>query len=207
MSRVLKVCGVQSALEAKLLLECGVDFVGLNFIPDSSRCLSLDAALEIMEVYRSSSVKTVALFRDQSLKQVANYADRMGVDYAQLCGSESQEYQNAIRIPVMRTIAVDQADTASQLCAFISTHPAAYYILDRKKQGSGALVALDMASEVSAKYPDKIFLAGGLTPDNLANALSQASPYGIDIAAGVRTGDNLDHDKVMSCLAVIRQSQ
>lgn len=196
----LKICGVQTADEARQLAELGVDYIGLNFVPTSSRLITIETAEAIVEAVRDSQVQTVALFRDQPLDMVNDYAHRLGIDYVQLHGSESTDYAHQVEAPVIKAIAVNSAQPTTQIKDFINSYPADYFVLDRHQQGRGEAVDFRLAREIAETYPDKIFLAGGLSPDNLADVLKVVQPYGIDIASGVRTDSILDMAKIADCL-------
>ena len=201
----LKICGVKSVDEARQLRESGVDLVGLNFIPGSSRFISLEAADEIMAELKSSSIQTVALFAGRPLDEVDDYASRLDVDYIQLHGNEPAEYAKGVNATVIRAIAVDSNQTAQELIKFMQGFPADYFMLDRQRQGQGSIVDLELAAEVISALPDKIFLAGGLNADNLVEVLARVRPYGIDIASGVRdANDGLDIIKVRQCQEILR---
>lgn len=200
----LKVCGIKTTEEAEALKQTGVDYIGLNFVPSSSRCISLETAQAILSVFKGSNVKTIALFQNQPLDMVEEYARQLGVDYVQLHGDEPAEYARSLQVPVMRAIAVDPDENAGKVIGFIKTYPADYFVLDRAKQGQGDPVDTVLASEIVTVAPDKICLAGGINPDNLAGIVSQVRPYVIDISSGVRTGDAIDMEKVSNCLQLIR---
>ncbi|HVA10741.1 MAG TPA: phosphoribosylanthranilate isomerase [Candidatus Dormibacteraeota bacterium] len=202
----LKICGVRSAGEAKQLNELKVGYIGLNFIPTSSRCISLDMAESIMNELSHGDSKTVGLFAGHPAEVVINYAQRLGMDYVQLHGNEPADYALKLKTPVIRAIAVDPDSSAYDLIRFIDSYPAEFFVLDRPMQGQGDIVNMKLASKIISARPDKIFLAGGLTPSNLNKVLSslQTYPYGIDIAGGVRTSSNdLDTNKVSSCLGIL----
>ncbi len=202
----LKICGVRSAEEAKQLNELKVGYTGLNFIPTSSRCISIETAELIINELSHGDSKTVGLFAGHTAQEVNNYAEHLGLDYVQLHGSEPADYAQKIKTPVIRAIAVDPDSSAYDLIRFIDNYPAEFFVLDRPTQGQGDIVNIELASKIILARPDKIFLAGGLAPDNLKEILSslQANPYGIDIAGGVRSGSNdLDTSKVLGCLEIL----
>ena len=200
----LKICGVKTVSEARQLRELGVDYVGLNFIPESPRLISLDAAESIVAALQGSSVKTVALFRNQPSETVNEYASRLGADYVQLHGDESAEYARSVTKPVIKAIAVDPAVSATELIDFTADYPAAYFLLDRHEQGRGDIVGTGIARQVVDCMPDKVCLAGGLTTENLKDVLIKVHPYAIDISRGVRTDEAIDMAKVSRCLEIIR---
>ena len=201
----LKICGVKSVDEAKLLRESGVNLVGLNFVPESPRCITLEQAKAIMAVFKDSPVETVTLFRNQPADIVNDYTERLGVDYVQLHGDESAEYARSIKKPVIKAIAVKPDAPADKLIEYIKNYPADYFVLDRHEQGRGDIINTGLAAQIVKMFPNKIYLAGGLNPDNLAEVLSKVNPFGIDIASGARTkDDSLDITKVIRCVDVIK---
>lgn len=202
--RTLKICGLKSLAEAKELKDLPIDYVGLNFIPSSTRYLSLETALAIMEELRPRPIKTVALFAAWPLEEVNDYVRRLGVDYVQLHGDEPADYARQVEAPVMRAIAVSPELSATELAGFINDYPADFFVLDRQRQGQGQLVSPALVGAVVNLTDKPIFLAGGLTPRNLAETLQQVRIYGIDIAGGVRTSDRLDFAKVINCLKLVK---
>lgn len=198
----LKICGVKTPEEANALKEVGVEYVGLNFVPSSSRCISLEQAQDIMAALKGSGIHVVALFQDQPIEMVSEYVRELDVDYVQLHGSESPEYARSVPKPVIKAIAVKPGTPADELIKYIQDYPADYFVLDRAQQGKGDLVDTKLAAQIVKEFPDKIYLAGGLNPDNLPAILQQVQPYGIDISSGVRTDEMIDTAKVKSSIAV-----
>lgn len=195
----LKICGVKTVEEAQGLKEAGVDYIGLNFVPESPRCITLDQAEAIMAVFKGSATQTVALFRNQPVDMVNDYADQLGVDYVQLHGDEDAEYARSMTKPVIKAIAVDPTVSAAELIEIVRSYPAEYFVLDRHEQGRGDIVHTGIARQVVDSAPDKVCLAGGLTPENLPAILAEVHPYAIDISKGVRTGEDIDLAKVQAC--------
>lgn len=190
----LKICGVRSVDEAQELAELGVDFIGLNFVPSSSRLIDLDTGQAIAVALKDRPVKVVTLFQNQLLEFVQRYVSQIKPDYAQLHGDESGGYISKLDVPVIKAITPDTQNAPT----------AAYYLLDRAKQGQGAAIDAVTAAVFVRTYPNRGFLAGGLTPENLAGILGQEQPFAIDIAGGVRTNDHLDFAKVNQILEIVR---
>jgi len=205
MTRIkLKICGIKTTDEAEALKNTEISYIGLNFVPSSPRCITLETAKEIMAVFQDSGIGTVALFQDQPLDMVEEYSRELAVAYVQLHGEESAEYARSLRKPVIKAVAVNPEATADELIRYIKDYPADYFVLDRHEQGRGDIVATGIAKRVVDFMPNKVCLAGGLTPDNLADVLSKVQPYAIDISSGVRTDGTIDTAKVEKCLQTIR---
>lgn len=201
----LKICGVKTVEEAKALKDAGADYVGLNFVPSSARCITLETAKDIRAVLQGSPVEIVALFRDQPADMVNDYADQLDVDYIQLHGDEPAEYARSLNRPVIKAVAVKPGVSAAELIKTIESYPGAYFVLDRHTQGQGDIVDTGLARQVVDSAPDKVCLAGGLNPDNLADILSKVQPFAIDISSGVRSGDAIDMAKVAQCQQIMRK--
>lgn len=197
----LKICGVQNADEAKSLTDVGVRMVGINFVPTSARRISLRAAKTIMTEIQGCDAETVLLFQDQPLEDVKKAAEILKPDYIQLHGNEDAKYMQQVDLPIIKAIPVKEATTSTQVQSYINSHPADFYLLDREIQGSGNMVSLKLAKDIAINYPDKIYIAGGINPQNIESVAKAALPYGIDIAGGVRTGSRIDISKVKECLA------
>ncbi len=151
----LKICGVKTVEEAEGLKEAGVDYVGLNFVPESPRCITLEQAKAIMDALKDSPVQTVALFRNQPADLVNDYLNQLGVDYVQLHGDEPAEYAQSMQKPVIKAISVDPTVSAAELIDFIKDYPAEYFVLDRHEQGRGDIVGTGIARQVVDFAPDK----------------------------------------------------
>ena len=190
----VKICGVQSIEEAVRLAEMDVDFVGLNFVPTSSRNIDLSAGKTIAESLKNTPTRVVALFQDHPLEVVQEYIHAINPDLVQLHGEEDDEYIAKLNVPVIKSI------TSGREMTSLSQ----YYLLDRISRGQGPVIDAAVAAAVVEKYPESVFLAGGLTPDNLLEILMQARPFGIDIAGGVRTANVLDFEKVTKILNIVR---
>ncbi len=193
----LKICGLMSADEARLAIKYGADYAGINFVPTSQRRVSIETAQSMLEVLKKSDIKTVAVFQDQPLAEVREILNSVSVDYVQLHGSETPEYAVSLALPVIRAIS-DQDQMAN--------FQAEYFLLDRPTQGKGSLVDLKLAEQIIDSYPGKVFLAGGLMPDNMAVVLSTVQPYAVDIASGVRTDNKLDESKLLKVIGIINQA-
>ncbi len=196
----LKICGVQSVREARRLADLGVDFISLNFVLTSLRRIDVATAKAIAAALRGSSVQVIVLFQDQPIEEVSHFIQEIQPDYAQLHGSETDAYINALTVPVIKAFTPRQF----QKQAFLLPASAAYYLLDRDERGKGPVVDTTIAARIIAAYPERVFLAGGLTPDNLPAMVAAVKPFGIDVAGGVRTGDVLDFAKVEKILDIVR---
>lgn len=140
----------------------------------------------------------VGVFADMDADEVNDIANAAGLDLVQLSGGETQGYIERIERPVLRAIHVGETDTASDVFEAITAGSAAGLLLDTASKsargGTGEAFDWDVAAEVARRTP--FLLAGGLTPENVAAAVEQVEPWGVDVSSGVETGGKKDIEKV-----------
>lgn len=175
----VKVCGITSEDDALLAVAMGADAIGFVFAP-STRQVSASRVYDITRRL-PPEILTVGVFRDETPKRVIEIADKAGVKGVQLHGRESQAVvaEVAAVVPfVIRAFAAGapQVATADQLATNT-------IILDGSVPGSGHVFDWSLAGEV----PDgvRVILAGGLDPDNVADAVSTVDPWGVDASSGL----------------------
>lgn len=210
-----KICGTRSAEAATKAVESGADFVGMCLVPGAKRCITPETALAISEAvhsYKGKELSTeddgslsakaagdffstsstrltslrpkiVGIFQNQPLSEVLELQRAYNLDMVQLHGDEPIEWANLIPVPVIR--------------AFKPGHPGiglrGYHTIPLLDSGAGSGKLLDVSKveEVLRKDPDlRIFLAGGLNPDNVAQAVEALGKLGsrvvgVDVSSGV----------------------
>lgn len=199
----IKICGIRNKDEAHYLISKKINFIGLNFIPSSKRLVDLHTASSIMNIIKKSNVKSVLLFKDHDRAAIIEIVKALKPDYIQLNGSETNSFAESLKLPVIRTIGIDTSDNIQRILENIKPHATQNIILDRVKQGAGPRVDIELAKTVVLKQSKNIFIAGGLDSTNIKQLIENVRPYGIDIAGGVRTNNDLDEKKVSALLNVI----
>ena len=214
----VKICGIQDAGDALVAARAGADFVGLVFVPERRRRLDEDAAQGIVSSLREqlqAPPQVVGLFADQDLEEVNGVVGRCGLDMVQLCGEESPDYCDRVEVPVIKVLHVsasqDVGDAGESIAPqMLSLREAGHLItLDRKVEGlqggTGQSFDWDIARELSRR--DLPFLlAGGLTPENVAEAVRKVRPWGVDVSSGVETrgSPGKDHGKLRAFIQAAR---
>lgn len=201
----IKICGIMTPDDASAAVEAGADLIGLNFVPDSPRYLSLDAAEAIAERV-GGQVELVAVFRDAPWSQIERVTRRIDIERIQLHGDESEEDIELVDHPVIK--AVRGADREA-----VERYPGALLLLDHPTLGGGQGQTWNWteAAELIAEGQDLI-LAGGLTPDNVGAALAELGdllPWGVDVATGVEQDGSVRKDpkRMKAFVAAVRQSE
>lgn len=214
----VKICGFQTVEPMRAAIEAGADAVGLVFIPSARRGLTLDDAGRLLAEVRGAGLvmpKVVGLFGDQPFDEVATTAEALQLDAVQLCGQEGMEYCAHLRIPIYKVISVDpQVPVSAQMPRIMllqQRHALAGHriVIDTKIAGeyggTGQRFDWELASDLAQAF--EMCLAGGLSPENVAEAVSQVRPWGVDASSGVETDGAKDVDKVRSFVAAVRAAE
>ncbi len=198
----IKICGVTHPEDAVAAADAGADLIGLNFVPDSPRYLSLDLAAEIAESVEGR-VERVAIFRDAPWSEIERVTRRVGLERIQFHGDESEEDIELVDYPVIKAVRGADREAADRF-------PGALLLLDHPTKGGGQGAAWDWteATELIAEGMD-LMLAGGLTPDNVTAALEALGdylPWGVDVATGVELEGEVRKDpaRVAAFVAAVR---
>jgi len=175
----VKICGITNEDDALFAVAMGADAVGFVFAPSTRQI----APQQVYDITRRlpPEILTVGVFRDDHPSRVIDIVNRSGVRAAQLHGHETPEDVAAVAAQVKWVIksfvaGSNDARRADQFGTDI-------ILVDAADPGSGSVFDWSLAAEV----PDgpRLILAGGLTPDNVATAVAQVQPWGVDVSTGV----------------------
>lgn len=185
MTRV-KICGITRLPDALAAAEAGADALGFNFWPGSSRYIAPSRARRIVEQL-PPLVTPVAVFVNEPTAGVKRKAKRAGITTVQLHGEESPKQAEALvraGLTVIKALSVGEGFRVARLRAYKNV---AGFLLDTQVKGlrGGTGKTFDWSKARVARRIGKIFLAGGLTPANVARAIRAARPYAVDVSSGV----------------------
>lgn len=182
MSVKVKVCGITRLEDAHAAIGFGADALGFVFHERSPRCVSVDMARHIISSL-PPFVTTVGLFVNETIDRVREVRRRAGVDLVQLHGDESPETVSALGPNVIKVIRVRGIESF----AGIEKYRPRAFLLDAHHDavygGTGLRFDWDLAQWLDGEIP--FIVAGGLTPDNVAEAIEATWPYGVDVSSGV----------------------
>lgn len=178
----VKICGITRPQDAAAAAHAGVDAIGLNFVPESRRHIDVAQAHAILAA-TPAHVTTVGVFRGHSADEVLDLVDTLGLHGAQLQGDYPTDVLYAVAAEVqMLILAMTIEDVPRRP---IDEHPAAIVLIDGPAPGSGEPFDWTTVGDLVTRR--KVLLAGGLQPDNVAAAIRQVHPWGVDVATGVET--------------------
>lgn len=208
----IKICGIRTVEEARWAAASGADFLGFNFYPPSPRHISTAECCHIAEVLRSEmpNIVLVGVFVNQPPREVVEIMERCNLDLAQLSGDESLEDQTILGERAYKALRISKRSPVLSLDERVyrrKTPPA--LLVDAsiagEYGGTGQLADWDLAASIAAQKP--IFLAGGLTPHNVAEAIRRVRPWGVDVASGVEvTPGRKERAKIQAFIHNARQA-
>ncbi|MBS1791993.1 MAG: phosphoribosylanthranilate isomerase [Acidobacteria bacterium] len=182
----LKVCGITSLEDALAAIECGAEFLGFNFYRKSPRYIAPEAARAIIEQL-PSEITTVGIFVNEAQpKDVIQILQISSVQLAQLHGDEGATYCEAVGAErVVKALRVGEGFDVRQ----VQDYPAWAILFDAFDKnlygGTGKTANWEVARE-AAKLT-RLFLAGGLSPENVAEAIRSVEPFAVDVNSGVES--------------------
>ena len=178
----VKVCGITSEEDALLAVAMGADAVGFNFVPSSPRFLAVSRAADIAKRL-PPEILTVGIFRDEAPARVVELTNHAGLRAAQLHGHETDEDTRWVRQRVPVVIKVFPGGDPA--LAHAAGYGADIVMLDSASPGSGKVFDWSLAEGAPSGL--RILLAGGLTPENVGEAIERVRPWGVDVATGVES--------------------
>ena len=194
----VKICGITRCEDAQLAVEAGADAIGLVFYEKSPRFVTNNEAAEISQVI-PAFVSRVALFKDAEQQMIESVLAQVEIDLIQFHGSETADYCEQFNRPYIKAIGMkgSEHDEDFLITSAKSYQSAKAILLDGHAPGEagGTGESFDWASIATINKP--MVLAGGLTPDNVKQAIDLVHPFAVDVSSGVESSPGIkDKDKV-----------
>lgn len=211
----IKICGIRNEEQALAVAAAGADLIGLMFAP-SPRQITPAQAEKIMAALKKTraTLEVVGVFVNAHVGTVNRIAERCNLDWVQLSGDEPWEYCREMARPVIQVIRLSRNRKAEQVCKDL-----AYGTKLLKKQrhifhldsnvrdkygGTGKKFDWKLAAPVAREFP--VIVAGGLTPENVKEAIELIKPWGVDVSSGVETKGVKDMDKILKFIENVRKA-
>jgi len=195
MSVKVKICGITNVEDAQAAAAAGADLIGFVFYEKSPRFVTVEQAAAIAETV-SPWVVRVGLFVDAPPALVGEAASACGLQLLQFHGDETPEYCRQFGAMSMKAFRVKDADTIQRLPEFRTDAWLLDAYVPGQLGGTGHSFNWDLAVE-AVKLGKPVFLAGGLTTENVGEAVRKVRPYGVDVSSGVESAPGKkDHAKV-----------
>lgn len=219
----IKFCGIKTLNDALAAITAGADYLGFNFYPKSVRFIEKNVCAEITSVLKREhpQIKLVGVFVNSAVDEIKDTLQTCALDLAQLHGDEAPEMLSALNglafkaIRLSASISVDESVSSFLKSAAPVRYPfqesaLPVLLVDAAVKsvygGSGVTADWNSAAELAKKYP--LLLAGGLTPENIAEAVRRVKPWGVDVASGVESAPGeKDAGKMKAFVQAVRDGQ
>jgi phosphoribosylanthranilate isomerase len=201
----VKVCGLTRAEDVQACIDAGVDAIGFNFWPQSKRYLTLDAADRLSQLV-PPHVLRVGVFVRAPPQEVRIAVERARLGAVQLHGDEDPQDYIGVGAPLWQVVRISGPESLPGM----PSRAAAAVLLDAHvegKGGSGRRFDWALVPWVRAwRLP--VWLAGGLTPENVGEAIVRAAPDGVDVASGVESAPGIkDASRIRAFMAAVRAAE
>ena len=214
MTRV-KICGIREKAHALAVIEAGGDFIGLVFAP-SQRQVTPDQARKIVSTVKECSETTavVGVFVNMPAPEVNRIANSCNLDWVQLSGDEPWEYCCQITKPLIKAVRIGHDQHPQEIYAnlaagarVLSNHRYLYLLDSQVKDkygGTGMTFDWSLVQQAAKRFP--VIIAGGLTPESVAQAVEMVTPWGVDVSSGVEVGGVKDIAKIRALIEAVRKA-
>ncbi len=201
----IKICGIKTVDDALAAIDLGANLIGFNFYPKSPRYIHVGMCRNIMSVMRQyGRVICVGVFVNASVEEIHATMDTCGLSLAQLHGDETVEFMDALEQKSFKAF----RGIPESVDGFVRGESPAFLVDASVKGlygGSGVTADWSGAAELAKKYP--LLLAGGLTPENVAEAVGRVKPWGVDVASGVESAPGeKDAGKMKAFVSAVRSA-
>ena len=201
----IKICGLTRAEDVAAAVAAGADAVGFVLAASPRRVTPAQAALAA--AVAPPPVARIGVFVDPTLYEVEEAVETIGLTAVQLCGCESPEFVSAVSVPVIKVIAVGTDFGFEEAEPYRGN--AAALLLDTLVPGKAGGTSQTFHWQSLGETPGWVpfFVAGGLTPDNVAECIATLRPYAVDVSSGVESAPGIkDHDKIDRFCAAVRDA-
>jgi phosphoribosylanthranilate isomerase len=199
----IKICGITNLEDARRAISCGADALGFIFAPSPRKT----DPLKVREIVRHipPGVFKVGVFVNEDLRVVERIAGECDLDFLQLHGEEPPEYCRQAPLPVVKGIRVKDRESLQMA----ERYPMTFLLLDSwvpdRAGGTGKTFSWEIAREIRQKR--NFILSGGLTAENVAEAIQQLHPMGVDANSGVEQMPGVkDPDKLAHFIRMVREA-
>lgn len=196
----MKMCGLRSEADVRAVLELRPDFAGFILSGGFRRSISRETFTELSAMLIGSGIKRVGVFVNEPLDSIIGFADY--IDVIQLHGSEDEDYIRSLRKltdkPIIKAITVrSEADIEA------SRASSADYVLLDSGTGTGSTFEHSLIADIDRPF----FLAGGLTAENVSEAIRRFEPFAVDASSSLETDGIKDKTKMAAFAEAARRKE
>ena len=208
----IKICGIKDNAHAKAIADAGADFIGMVFAPSPRQVTANRVRKIVTSINNKPAPDTVGVFVNTPAAMVNRIADSYQLDWVQLSGDEPWEYCRELNRPIIKVVRVSRNYRPERIIADLSygdkvlaKQPHIYLIdsnVPHRYGGTGQAFNWKLARPIAEKFP--VIIAGGLTPENVGEAIRLIRPWGVDVSSGVEIKGAKDLDKMLKFINAVR---
>lgn len=197
----IKLCGLSRRCDIEAANELKPDYIGFVFAPKSKRYVTPEKAMELKSLL-APEIQTVGVFVNEKPENIAKLLQDGIIDIAQLHGAEDEDYITRLRQltdkPIIKACRIETTYDIEN-----AEQSTADYILLDSGAGTGRVFDWQLIQNIKRPY----FLAGGLSPDNAADAINTLHTYAVDVSSGIETNGLKDKTKMAAFVAAVRKEE
>lgn len=197
----IKLCGLSRPCDIEAANELNPEYIGFVFAPQSKRYITSEKAEKLKRLL-IPGIKSVGVFVNESLQTVVSFLNNGIIDIAQLHGCENKEYIEQLRRltdkPIIKAFRIETLNDIEN-----AEQSTADYILLDSGAGTGAVFDWKLIQNIKRPY----FLAGGLSPDNVENAVKALHPYAVDVSSGIETNGYKNKNRMAAFVHAVRKEE
>jgi phosphoribosylanthranilate isomerase len=199
----VKICGITNHSDARAAVNAGADALGFMFYASSPRFVSEKTAAEIIRALPPFVAK-VGVFVNAGIETVRRTQEVCGLDTLQFHGDEPPGFCGQFQAKIIKAFRVREEKSLQEMAAYESEAWLLDAFVPGKLGGTGERFNWELARQAAA-LNQRIILAGGLTPENVSDAIRQVRPYGVDVSSGVEAAPGKkDHAKIRDFIAAAK---
>ncbi len=203
----IKICGITNPIDALHVVDAGADALGFVFYKKSLRHVSSNVVKSIV-ANLPPFVLPIGVFVNEEAQVVRHIMDECGLALAQIHGDETADYCESLGRPVIRGIRLRDRHTLMAMAEYKGRARVRGFVIDAFSEssygGTGKTADWTLAKEAARSF--SFLLAGGLTPDNVQEAIQQVQPYGVDVSSGVEASPGKkDPAKVQAFIQAVKR--
>ncbi len=207
MTRV-KICGLTRLEDALAALDAGADYLGFIFAP-SPRRIEPSAAERLIRALPAGAAERVGVFVDETPERINAIAAEVGLTMAQLHGNEPPGYCARLAVPAIKVLRLRSGQPLETMLgpaeafSYIMVEP----FVEGRLGGTGRTLDWDLAAAAAARFPGRVFLAGGLASDNVTDAIARVRPFAVDASSRLESTPGIkDHGRIRRFVEAVRSS-
>lgn len=209
---IVKICGIKKIEDAITAIDAGAELLGFNFYPQSSRYITPKDCAQIIAALKDGGKEAihVGVFVNETSDNVSSIIEQCNLDLVQLCGKESKEEMSTLGQLAFKAVGPKSIPEGDALMRRFARQNAPTILVDAYKKGAyggtGEIGDWAIARHLARQAP--ILLAGGLNPENVAEAVAAVGPWGVDVASGVESSPGVkDASKIFAFIKAAKSGK